>query len=142
MDIHPKQTLGGTTMTDFDPTRRKRRIAVALAGGIAVVGAIIAVIVTLSRAPSAPDAHATPGSEATSQIVLPAPSVAPAEPQTVTPEPDPPPAVEPSSEPAPSGTSSAAPAGDGVKPAPKSTHAAPTSTAKQPPKPRRRDHGF
>ncbi|HLM74061.1 MAG TPA: protein kinase [Polyangiaceae bacterium] len=139
MDIHPKQTLGGTTMSDADPTRRKRRIAVALAGGIAVLGAIIAVVVTLTRAPAGPSDQASPGPETTSEhpnLLPPEPSVAPAVTQTVSPEPDPPPAVEPS--PAPSGGASAAPADA----KPKSTHAAPTSTAKPIIKPRRRDHGF
>jgi hypothetical protein len=146
MDVHPKQTLGGTTMSDADPTRRKRRIAVALAGGIAVLGAIIAVVVTLTRAPAAPsDGQASPGPDTTSgqPIVLPPePSIAPAVTQTVSPEPDPPPAVEPSSAPAPAGQGSAAPAGADVKPAPKPTHAAPTTTGKPPIKQRRRDHGF
>jgi serine/threonine-protein kinase len=147
MDVYPKQTLGGTTMTDVDPTRRKRRIAVALAGGVAVLGAIIAVIVTLTRSPAAPaDGPAAPGNEVVQGTpVVPAPtepSVAPSVPQTVTPEPDPSPSVQPASQPAPSATASTTPAGASVSPAPRPTPGAPTSTSKLPSKPKRRDHGF
>jgi serine/threonine-protein kinase len=146
LDVHPKQTLGGTTMSDADPTRRKRRIAVALAGGLAILGAIVAVIVTLTRAPGPPpDAPAAPGPEATQgQPVAPTPSepsVAPAVPHSVSPEPDPAPSVDPSSAPAPSVDPSAA--GASGKPAPKPTHVAPTTSSKpSTPTPRRRNHGF
>lgn len=138
MDVHPKQTLGGTTMSDVDPSRRKRRIAVALAGGIAVLGAVIAVIVTLARSPAAPpDVSSTPNPEPASQPLAPEPTVAPAVSQTVAPDPEPPPAVDPSAEPSPT-SSAASSAGAEGKPAP-----SPATTSPKPaPKPRRRDHGF
>jgi serine/threonine-protein kinase len=150
IEPYPKQTLSGTTMSDGSTTRRKRRLAVAAAGAVAATGAIITLIVMLTRSPTPTTDADAPGDSVhggepapTVMNTTPPPSVAPAESTVVPAIPDPPPdsSAAPTGEPA--NTAPDISAKPDATTAPASPSGKSTTTPKTTPvRPRRRDHGF
>lgn len=142
-----KMTLSGTTMSDVDPARRKRRVAVAIVGGALVACVVLGLVIALAmRGAAVKDPDPTPAAHPDESPSAGA-SLLPAAPPSSEPSIEPASALPSAAESA-AGTASSAPSGTSSS-LPSKPLATGASTSKsgsgvRPPlkNPPRRNHGF